>query len=147
MTRMDISVKRMYDTGENTRLEFFDNDKDHKNIGFINYGRDPDIVRRYVGRIKDALLQEKYRGKGIIKELMPAILCDLQCRGAEEVTLTATSTKIWKPYGFEAVSEDVPGKYVNMKRPLKETKCKCKCSVENLLTKKSGPISYDETYK
>ena len=144
---MYLSVKRIYDTGDHTRLEFTDEDKDDKPvIGFINYGDDPDRPR--TGRIHDAVLDEEYRGKGVIEQMVPSILCDLKCRGAEAVTITTVSPKLGARSGFEMKLDRGLGKFKNMERDLADLQCACKLSVKKLLPEKvpeKAPIQFERT--
>lgn len=70
-----------------------------ENIGYVNFG-----VRNGVGHIQDTMLNDKARGKGLMKDIYPEVEKIMKAQGATSVKLetvhTAVGQKVWKPLGF-----------------------------------------------
>lgn len=72
---------------------------DGENIGYVNFG-----VYNGVGHIQDTMLNDKARGKGLMKDIYPQVEKLMKAQGATSVKLEtvhiAVGQKVWKPLGF-----------------------------------------------
>ena len=130
----DISLRKVYDNKESVSIVISDENK-KKQIGFINYAINKEYRKwekpELVGRIEDTLLKDEYHGLGIIEAIIDFVLCDMKCRGAEIVELSASHPKIWSRFGFQT---DYPERYkggersgfVSMYRSISDIECECK---------------------
>lgn len=130
MNDLYLAVARRWEDESSAIVKIYD---DKVEIGKINYEVDGDV-----GRVIDTIIYEKkYRGRGIIAQLIEGILCDMKCKGAKKVEVSTPEKRIWSRFGFKETGPSMG--QIGMERSLKDLECDCMSRVVSLI-EKLGPI-------
>jgi len=132
---MNITVCKKYDTKNAVELEFFDEDTQQE-IGHAVYGiesswtsRNGKDIQIKKGKIYDVIIDDKYQKKGILRQTLPGILCDLKCKGAEDIImLHDLSGGAWRKLGFKKI-KDSNDSYIDIKK----FECDCMSKVTKIV--------------